>query len=185
MHRDVTWIRRGARRCAALGLAAGCTRAAAGQGDVPARARDARRRWRRRSRAAARRHRSPSARRSAAATSCSARPSSSTKRTTTTSSWSRRAPTSARRPRARSPRAKVFATVAPTSVVVDPDWILDGFVGALYGDGRNIDKPDAVLVDHVFPAPAGRRRAACRSGSKTYERRVPFTTGSAGAYVPR
>jgi cholesterol transport system auxiliary component len=78
--------------------------------------------------------------------------------------------------------AKVFASVAPTSVTLDPDWILDGFVGAVYGDGRNMDKPDAVLSITYFL-----RRQAGDAGvpiwSKTYERRVPFASGSASAYV--
>jgi len=78
--------------------------------------------------------------------------------------------------------AKVFASVVPTSVTLDPDFILDGFVGALYGDGRNMDKPDAVISITFFL-----RRQAGDLGvpvwSRTYVKRVPFATGSAGAYV--
>jgi len=78
--------------------------------------------------------------------------------------------------------AKVFASVVPTSVTLDPDFILDGFVGALYGDGRNMDKPDAVISITYFL-----RRQAGDLGvpmwTRTYERRIPFTTGSANAYV--
>jgi len=78
--------------------------------------------------------------------------------------------------------AKVFTTVAPTGVVVDPDWFLDGFVGALYGDARNPDKPAAVLAITYFL-----RRGSGDGGvpiwSRTYERRVPFTSGSADAYT--
>jgi len=78
--------------------------------------------------------------------------------------------------------AKVFASVVPTSVTLDPDFILDGFVGALYGDGRNMDKPDAVISITYFL-----RRQAGDLGvpmwTRTYERRIPFATGSANAYV--
>lgn len=78
--------------------------------------------------------------------------------------------------------AKVFASVAPQGVVVDPDWLLDGFVDALYGDARSVDKPIAVLTVTYFL-----RRASGDAGvpiwSRTYERRVPFTSGSVGAYV--
>jgi len=78
--------------------------------------------------------------------------------------------------------AKVFASVAPQGVVVDPDWLLDGFVDALYGDARNVDKPIAVLTITYFL-----RRASGDAGvpvwSHTYERRMPFTPGDAPAYV--
>ena len=78
--------------------------------------------------------------------------------------------------------AKVFTSVAPQGVVVDPDWLLDGFADALYGDARSVDKPAAVLTITYFL-----RRGSSDAGvpiwSRTYERRVPFTPGSAGAYV--
>jgi uncharacterized lipoprotein YmbA len=78
--------------------------------------------------------------------------------------------------------AKVFTTVAPTGVVVDPDWFLDGFVDALYGDARTTDKPIAVLTITYFL-----RRGSGDGGvplwSKKYERRVPFVSGSADAYT--
>lgn len=78
--------------------------------------------------------------------------------------------------------AKVFASVAPQGVVVDPDWLLDGFVDALYGDARSAGKPIAVLTITYFL-----RRASGDAGvpvwSRTYERRVPFTPGDASTYV--
>jgi hypothetical protein len=67
-------------------------------------------------------------------------------------------------------------------VVVDPDWLLEGFVDALYGDARNVDKPVAVLTIRYFLSPAT-GAAGVPIWSKTYERRVPFTPGSAEAYV--
>ncbi len=78
--------------------------------------------------------------------------------------------------------SRVFASVSPSSVALDPDWILDGFVDALYGDGRSMDKPVAVLAVTYFL-----RRTAGDAGvpvwSKTYTRRLPFTPGSAAAYI--
>lgn len=78
--------------------------------------------------------------------------------------------------------AKVFASVVPTSVTADPDWILDGFVGSLYGDARTPEKPAAVVGITYFL-----RRQAGDAGvpvwSRTYERRIAFTSGSAAAYV--
>lgn len=78
--------------------------------------------------------------------------------------------------------AKVFATVAPTSVALDPDWLLDGFADALYGDGRNMSQPVAVLTITYFL-----RRQAGDAGvpvwSRTYDKRVAFATGSAADYV--
>jgi len=78
--------------------------------------------------------------------------------------------------------AKVFASVAPQGVVVDPDWLLDGFVDALYGDARSVDKPVAVLTIKYFLRRGG-SDAGVPIWSRTYERRLPFTPGIAGAYV--
>ena len=78
--------------------------------------------------------------------------------------------------------AKVFASVAPSGVVVDPDWILDGFVESLYGDARDVAKPAAVLTITYYLR-RGDADAGVPFWSKKYERRVPFTAGSAGAYV--
>ena len=78
--------------------------------------------------------------------------------------------------------AKVFASVSPSSVTLDPDWILDGFVESLYGDGRDMSKPEAVLtITYFLRSQAG--DAGVPVWSHTYSRRVPFATGSAAAYV--
>lgn len=78
--------------------------------------------------------------------------------------------------------AKVFTTVAPIGVVVDPDWFLDGFVDALYGDARTVDKPIAVLTITYFLR-RGSGDAGVPIWTHTYERRVPFTSGSAAGYT--
>lgn len=78
--------------------------------------------------------------------------------------------------------AKVFAGVAPSGVPVDHDWVLDGFVDALYADGRVKDKPIATLrITFFLRSIAG--DAGVPVWTRTYERQVPFATGSAGAYV--
>jgi cholesterol transport system auxiliary component len=77
---------------------------------------------------------------------------------------------------------KVFTSVAPSSVTIDPDWILDGFVDALYGDARVSGKPTAVLrVTYFLRRETG--DAGVPVWTRTYERAIPFTSGSAAAYV--
>ena len=72
--------------------------------------------------------------------------------------------------------------MAPSGVPVDHDWVLDGFGDALSADGRGQDTPTATLRITSFL-----RQLAGDAGvpvwTRTYERQVPFATGSAGAYV--
>ncbi len=78
--------------------------------------------------------------------------------------------------------AHVFASVVPTGVIADPDWVLESFVDSLYGDARDPAKPAAVVAITFFL-----RRGDSDGGvplwSRKYERRVPFAAGDAGAYV--
>ena len=76
--------------------------------------------------------------------------------------------------------ARVFTAVLPGATTADPDWTLDVFVGSLYGDGRAMDKPAAVLAITFF---LRKGEGSVPVWSKTYDRRVPFTTGSAASYV--
>lgn len=78
--------------------------------------------------------------------------------------------------------ARVFATVVAPGVVGDADWVLEGFVNALYGDARDVGKPSAVLSITYFLRRAD-SDAAVPIWSKTYERRVPFAAASTSAYV--
>jgi len=78
--------------------------------------------------------------------------------------------------------ARVFQSVAPTGVTADPDWVLEAFVDALYGDARDLTKPVAVLSITYFLRPAS-GDAGVPVWSRKYERRAPFTAGSASAYV--
>jgi len=76
--------------------------------------------------------------------------------------------------------AKVFAAVVPGGTTADPDWTLDVFVGSLYGDGRAMDKPVAVLSMTFF---LRKGEGSVPVWSMTYDKRVPFTTGNAASYI--
>ena len=76
--------------------------------------------------------------------------------------------------------AKVFSAVVPSGTTADSSLTLDVFVGSLYGDGRTMDKPAAVLSITFF---LRRGEGSVPVWSKIYDRRVPFTTGSAASYV--
>ncbi|MFO1325345.1 MAG: ABC-type transport auxiliary lipoprotein family protein [Burkholderiales bacterium] len=78
--------------------------------------------------------------------------------------------------------AKVFASVAPSGVVSDPDWVLEAFVDALYGDARDVSKPVAVLTITYYLR-RGEGDGGVPVWSRRYERRQPFTSGSASAYA--
>jgi hypothetical protein len=74
----------------------------------------------------------------------------------------------------------VFTTVVPSGTALEPDWVLDVFIGSLYGDGRNAQQPAAVLGMTFF---LRRGDGGVPVWTKSYERRVPFTTGSAASYI--
>ena len=76
--------------------------------------------------------------------------------------------------------ASVFASVVPSTVTIDPDWVLDAFIGALYTDARN---GSAAVLSITFFLRKQSGDLGVPVWSKTYEKRVPFTTGSASAYV--
>ena len=78
--------------------------------------------------------------------------------------------------------ANTFASVVPSGVIADPDWVLEGFVDALYGDARDVAKPQAVLTITFFLR-RGSGDAGVPLWSRKYERRLAFAAGSAGGYV--
>jgi cholesterol transport system auxiliary component len=79
-------------------------------------------------------------------------------------------------------RSKAFADVARPGVVADADWVLDGFVGALYADARNAAKPEAVLqVTYYLSRDDG--GASAPAWSHPYFKRVALTSTSTEAYV--
>ena len=78
--------------------------------------------------------------------------------------------------------ARVFGTVLPLAVPTDSDWLLEGFVGSIYGDARVTAQPVAVLQITYYLS-----KAASGSGTpfwtKGYERRIAFESGSVSKYV--
>ncbi len=72
--------------------------------------------------------------------------------------------------------------MARPGVVVDADWVLDGFVGALYADARDAAKPVAVLqITYYLSRDDG--GASAPVWSQAYVKRVAFSSSSTGAYV--
>jgi len=78
--------------------------------------------------------------------------------------------------------AKVFDAVAPSGVAVESAWVLDGFVDALYGDGRVQGKPNAMLRIVWFLRPHS-GDSGVPVWTRSYERATPFAPGSAAAYI--
>jgi ABC-type uncharacterized transport system auxiliary subunit len=79
-------------------------------------------------------------------------------------------------------RGKVFTIVTRPGVVVDADWVLDGFVGALQADARDVAKPAAVLeITYFLSRDDG--GASAPVWSRNYAKRVPFAASSTDAYV--
>ncbi len=78
--------------------------------------------------------------------------------------------------------AKVFADVRRPGVAVTSDWLLDGFVGALYADMRDAAKPAAVLeiTYYLTRDDAG---ATAPVWSKVYRRQVAMASTAAKDYV--
>ena len=81
-------------------------------------------------------------------------------------------------------RAGVFARVVPPGAPPDGDYVLDGFVGALYGDGRDAGKPAAEVAVTYYLSRADIGNAT-PFWSKEYRRRVavagPVPEGYAAA----
>ena len=79
-------------------------------------------------------------------------------------------------------RGRVFSVVTRPGVVVDAEWILDGFVASLHADARDSAKPAAVLeVTYFLSRDDG--GASAPVWSRAYGRRVAFAGASTDAYV--
>jgi cholesterol transport system auxiliary component len=77
---------------------------------------------------------------------------------------------------------KVFSVVTRPGVVVDADWILDGFVGTLHADARDAASPAAVLqLTYYLSRDDG--GASAPVWSHAYFKRVAFAGSSTEAYV--
>ena len=78
--------------------------------------------------------------------------------------------------------ARVFGTVLPLGVPAESDWLLEGFVGAIYGDARAPAQSAAVLQVTYYLS-----RSTSGTGTpfwnRAYEKRIPFEGGSSSRYV--
>jgi len=79
-------------------------------------------------------------------------------------------------------RGKVFTVVTRPGVVVDADWILDGFVGTVHADARDAANPAAVLEIRYFLS-RDDGGASAPVWSRAYAKRVAFAGSNTGAYV--
>jgi len=79
-------------------------------------------------------------------------------------------------------RGKAFTVVTRPGVVVDADWVLDGFVGALHADARDAARPAAALeITYFLSRDDG--GASAPVWSRAYAKRVAFAMSSTDAYV--
>jgi cholesterol transport system auxiliary component len=65
-----------------------------------------------------------------------------------------------------------FRRVIPPGATDEGDWVLDGFVGELYGDARDAAKPAAVLSVTFYLSPA-HSLVPSVAWSREYRQRVP------------
>jgi uncharacterized lipoprotein YmbA len=79
-------------------------------------------------------------------------------------------------------RSKAFARVVPAGYSADADWVLDGFVSALYGDERDGKKVSAhVTVSYyLFQSSGG---SGMPAWTHDYEKQVPLATLTTEAYA--
>jgi len=79
-------------------------------------------------------------------------------------------------------RARVFARVVAPGAPPDGDFVLDGFVDALYGDARKTGEPAAEIVVTYYLSRAD-AATPVPFWSKQYRRRVPVATPTPEAYA--
>jgi ABC-type uncharacterized transport system auxiliary subunit len=78
--------------------------------------------------------------------------------------------------------SKAFASTSRPGAAIEADWLLDGFVGALYADMRDPAKPMAVLqITYYLSRDNGGVGAPV--WSRGYFKRVPFASSGTEAYV--
>jgi ABC-type uncharacterized transport system auxiliary subunit len=78
--------------------------------------------------------------------------------------------------------AKVFATVSRPGVTASADWVLDGFVSALYADMRDAKQPAAVIeVTYYLSRDDGGTSSPV--WSQAYRKQVAVTASATSAYV--
>jgi len=78
--------------------------------------------------------------------------------------------------------ANVFAAVSPPGIAAEADWVVDCFVGALYGDVRNAPASVAVLEMTYYLTRANAANGA-PAWSKKYVRKITVKANTPDAYV--
>ena len=78
--------------------------------------------------------------------------------------------------------ARVFVTVLPFSVPAETDWLLEGFVGAIYGDAR-VAAQSAAVLQVTYYLSRGSGGTGTPFWTRGYERRIAFEQGSTTRYV--
>ena len=79
-------------------------------------------------------------------------------------------------------RAKPFARIAGPGATADAEWVLDGFVSALYADAREAGKPAAELAITYYLTSAGGSEQT-PVWTHEYRQHVPMHDNSATAYA--
>jgi cholesterol transport system auxiliary component len=79
-------------------------------------------------------------------------------------------------------QGRAFAQMSRPGMLSDANWVLDGFVGAIYADGRDAAKPAAVLeITYYLSRDDGGTSAP--AWSRSYSKRVAFVPGGTTEYV--
>jgi ABC-type uncharacterized transport system auxiliary subunit len=79
-------------------------------------------------------------------------------------------------------RAKPFARISGPGATADAEWVLDGFVSALYADAREAGKPAAELAITYYVTSAGGGEQT-PIWSHEYRQHEPMRDNSATAYA--
>ena len=79
--------------------------------------------------------------------------------------------------------ARPFARIAGPGATADAEWVLDGFVSALYADMREPGKPAAELVITFYLTSAAGGAERTPQWSREYRRHAPMRASSAVAFA--
>lgn len=79
--------------------------------------------------------------------------------------------------------ARPFARIAGPGATADAEWVLDGFVSALYADMREPGKPAAELVITFYLTSAAGGAVSTPQWSREYRRHAPMRASSAVAFA--
>ena len=80
-------------------------------------------------------------------------------------------------------RAGAFTRVMAPGAPADADWVLEGFVTALYGDARDASKPPAAELAITYYLSRADGGFGVPVWSRDYAQRVPLAASTAAAYA--